>query len=335
MEAAVVISRTPEVIAAEINNIKKQTMKMLLYNSIEIGRCLVEAKACVPHGEWGNWLENNVDYSQSTANNLMRIYEEYGSAQPALFSLNAKSQALGNMTYTQAIALLGVPREEREKFIEEHDIENMSTRELQKAIKERDEALKEKADLKEKLNAAEKEAKENSRAYKTVSESYDKLEKTNKGHYETAEKLRLELEKTKKHLAEAQASGDSEEVKRLQDLKKKTDDELKEANDRITELEKQLKDKPIEAVAAPVIEKIPDDVQKELEELRKSQKSASTLAFKLHFEALVKGFGDLLGDLAEIEGTDREEYERYKKAVTGLIERMADKFKNNGGVCNE
>lgn len=324
MEAAVVINRTPDVIAAEINNIKRQTMKMLLYNSIEIGRCLVEAKAAVPHGEWGNWLERYVDYSQSTANNLMRIYEEYG--QPTLFGHNANSQALGNLSYTQAIALLGVPREEREKFIEEHDIENMSTRELQKAVKERDEALKEKEDLKEKLDAAEKEAQENSRLYKTVSDSYDKLEKTNKGHYEKAEKLRLELEETKRQLSEAQASGDSDEVERLQELKEKTDDELKAANQRIKELELQLKDMPIEASAAPVIEKIPDDVLKELEELRKSQKSTGTLAFKMHFEALVKGFGDLLGDLAEIAGTDREEYERYKKAVTGLIERMSERL---------
>jgi DNA repair exonuclease SbcCD ATPase subunit len=316
MEAAVVINRTPDVIAAEINNIKRQTMKMLLYNSIEIGRCLVEAKATVPHGEWGNWLEKYVDYSQSTANNLMRIYEEYG--QPMLLGQSANSQALGNLSYTQAVALLGVPREEREKFTEEHDIENMSTRELQKAIKERDEALKDKENLKEKLDAAEKEAQESS----------DKLEKTNKEHYETAEKLRLELEETKRQLSEAQASGDSEEVERLQELKAKTDDELNAANDRIKELQQQLEDKPIEAVVTPasVIEKIPDDVMKELEELRKSQKSASTIAFKMHFEVLVKEFGDLLGTLAEIEGTDQEEYARYKKAVTGLIEKMSERL---------
>lgn len=305
METAVVINRTPDVIAAEINNIKRQTMKMLLYNSIEIGRCLVEAKACVPHGEWSNWLEKNVDYSQSTANNLMRIYEEYG--QTSLLGQNAKSQALGNLGYTQAIALLGVPREDREKFVKEHDIENMSTRELQKAIKERDQAIKEKEDLK--INN-------------------DSLEKTNREHREKAEKLKKELEETKRQLTEAQASGDSEEVERLQELKAKTDDELKVANDRIRELEQQLKDKPIEAVVtqASVIEKIPDDVMKELEELRKSKKSANTIAFKMHFEVLVKGFGDLLGVLAEIEGTDREEYAQYKKVVTGLIERMSERL---------
>ncbi|MDF2790465.1 MAG: hypothetical protein K0S80_3566, partial [Neobacillus sp.] len=36
--------RTPIMIATEINSIKEQTKKMLLVNSIEIGRRLVEAK---------------------------------------------------------------------------------------------------------------------------------------------------------------------------------------------------------------------------------------------------------------------------------------------------
>jgi hypothetical protein len=148
------VVRTPNIIAVEINSIKEQTRKMLLFNSIEIGRRLVEAKEMIPHGEWGNWLEISVEYSQSTANNLMRIFEEYGSNQITFFDDNAKSQALGNLSYTQAVALLGIPADEREDFIQEHDIDNMSTRELQQAVKEKQE-------LELKLKEAEKEAESN------------------------------------------------------------------------------------------------------------------------------------------------------------------------------
>ena len=109
---------------------------MLLYNSIEIGRRLTEAKLCLPHGEWGSWLEEKVDYSKSTANNLMRIFEEYGADQLALFGeTGAKSQALGSLSYSQAVALLSIPGEEREQFIEENDAANMSTWELQQATR--------------------------------------------------------------------------------------------------------------------------------------------------------------------------------------------------------
>ncbi len=75
--------RTPEIIAIEINSIKEQTKNIVLQNSIEIGRKLVEAKSLLPHGEWGKWLEKSVAYSQRTANDLMRIFNEYGSSQKA------------------------------------------------------------------------------------------------------------------------------------------------------------------------------------------------------------------------------------------------------------
>ena len=64
------IIRTPEIVAAEINSIKEQTQNILLFNSIEIGRRLTEAKNMMEHGQFGKWLAEKVDYSQSTANNL-------------------------------------------------------------------------------------------------------------------------------------------------------------------------------------------------------------------------------------------------------------------------
>ena len=67
------VQRTPELIAAEINHIKEETKRIVLNNSIEIGRRLTEAKLLIPHGQWGVWLKENVDYSKTTANNLMNI----------------------------------------------------------------------------------------------------------------------------------------------------------------------------------------------------------------------------------------------------------------------
>jgi len=70
--------RTPERIATEINVIKEQAREVFCRSAIEIGRRLFEAKSMIPHGSWGKWLEENVDYSERTAQNLMRVYEEYG-----------------------------------------------------------------------------------------------------------------------------------------------------------------------------------------------------------------------------------------------------------------
>ncbi|MHB8124872.1 MAG: DUF3102 domain-containing protein [Desulfitobacteriaceae bacterium] len=136
-----ITERTPLVIAAEINMIKHQTEKIVLYNAIKIGRRLTEAKSLVPHGEWGKRLEDSVSYSQRTAENLMRIFEEYGSNQLASSGGNAKSQTFAILSYSQAVIFLGIPENEREEFLAAHDIENMSVRKLQKAVKERDQAL--------------------------------------------------------------------------------------------------------------------------------------------------------------------------------------------------
>ncbi|MHB1406874.1 MAG: DUF3102 domain-containing protein [Desulfitobacteriaceae bacterium] len=151
--------RTPPVIAAEINTIKDQTGKILLAGAIEIGRRLKEAKDLLPHGEWGKWLEESVSYSQKTAEKLMRIFDAYGTGQPASLDAGAQAQALPNLNYTQAFILLGVPEEERAQFIAEIDVDSMSTRELQKAVKERsqavkerDRALQEQADLRQALD---------------------------------------------------------------------------------------------------------------------------------------------------------------------------------------
>lgn len=124
--ANVIAERTLQIIAAEINSIKDQAGRMLLYRSVEIGRRLTEAKSMVKHGEWGKWLENSVSYSQSTANKLMRLYEEYGAKLTAARD-GSNSDSYPNLSYTQAIILLGVPEEERESFMAENDVANMST----------------------------------------------------------------------------------------------------------------------------------------------------------------------------------------------------------------
>jgi len=306
-------TRTFHTIAAEINSIKDQTRTMVLYNSIEIGRRLTEAKQLMAHGEWGNWLKESVDYSQSTANNLMKIFEQFGDNQLALFGDNVNSQALVNLSYTQAVALLNVPQEEREQFIQDNDVENMSTRELQQAIKENKILSKQ---LKESEAQAEKERK----LHEKTSKAYEALEQQSKAHDELVARLKAEL-------AEAGAAGDNEEVDRLQASLKDSEKELQTSRDRIKELETELKQKPIDVPA--VVEKIPEEIERELAELRKkvaNPKSHNTVKFGFCFDSVVRGFQDLLGILDEIKESDPEDHTKYHGAVTGLLGKMSERL---------
>lgn len=137
-------ARTASTIAAEIRILDRQAANTCLQYIIEIGRRLVEAKSLVEDGQWLNYIKTELNYERSTAQNYMRLYERYGSGQRSMFGSFAESETFGNLTYTKALALLQVPEEDLEDFAEEHDIESMSTRELQQAIKERNEAIEEK-----------------------------------------------------------------------------------------------------------------------------------------------------------------------------------------------
>jgi myosin heavy subunit len=309
-------TRTTHIIAAEINSIKEQTRKMVLYNSIEIGRRLVEAKSMVSHGEWGDWLKNSVDYSQSTANNLMKIFDEYGANQLSLFGSDAKSQALGNLSYTQAVALLGVPEEQREQFIEENDIDTMSTRELQVVIKEKQRLEQE---LKESKEKEEKERQEKDK----LNKSLEKLEIQSKDHALIVERLKNQIE-------EAKTDDDDEETAKLQDSLEKSKTDLETSLKRIKELEDDLKKKPIDIPATEIIEKVPEAIEAELLELRKKaaqlNNSKQAIKFSVCFESLVTGFKDLLGSLDEVKAVDPEQHDKYKGAVVGLIGKMSERL---------
>lgn len=114
-------------VTAEIVAISNQAAQMAYMSMIEIGKRLVEAKDLVEHGEWGDWLKNEVKFSQRTANNFMNIYRR---------SIDGNSQAFANLGYSQIVELLALPAGDAEAFVEKHDVQDMSVRELKAAIAE-------------------------------------------------------------------------------------------------------------------------------------------------------------------------------------------------------
>lgn len=126
----------------EVRALTQQAKAMNLYYAIEVGRRLAEAKEQVAHGEWGRWLADETEFSQSKANRLMRVFNEYGSDQIGIFGMVEKSSALTNLSLTNALALLAIPEDQREEFALEVDAEHLSSRDLERVIRERDEARK-------------------------------------------------------------------------------------------------------------------------------------------------------------------------------------------------
>jgi hypothetical protein len=56
-------------------SLRKSFEEMTLEDRKEIGQLLIEAKSQIRHGLWGGWLKKNVNFTQGTANDYMRLAE--------------------------------------------------------------------------------------------------------------------------------------------------------------------------------------------------------------------------------------------------------------------
>ena len=117
--------RTIETITGEILEAKRAGGEAIL----TIGRCLIEAKEKLPHGEWLPWLNEQVDLSERTAQKFMKLAREWSNPN-----------TLADLGASKALMLLAVPEGDREQFIQDHNVIDMSARQLEQAIRERDEA---------------------------------------------------------------------------------------------------------------------------------------------------------------------------------------------------
>ena len=90
------------------------TIEILVYkqqaaaNIIEIGKRLAQAKEIIPHGEWGKWLDEKVEFSQERARQFMKIANECSN-----------SISMWNFSPTKVFTLLDIPKEEREQFVQQ------------------------------------------------------------------------------------------------------------------------------------------------------------------------------------------------------------------------
>ena len=107
-----------------------QRKNNIALSMLEIGDRLIKAKSILTHGEFTQWLEDQVQFTDRTARNYMRAARAFPEAKRKTFSVLASSQVL---------LLAELPEESRESFISNHDVSEiaeMSVRELKAAVKQ-------------------------------------------------------------------------------------------------------------------------------------------------------------------------------------------------------
>lgn len=340
------MTRPIEVITQEINFYKFQAGSAI----IEIGKRLCEAKQCLPHGAWGEWLQNEVEFSERTAQNFMKIAREYQN--PQLIA------DMGNSA-TKALLLLSLPADEREEFVgEAHEIEGeaktvaeMTTKEMEQLIKELEAERAEKEKLQSQLDLFQTE-KDNAvdAAYKETEDKLEALvlqkEAAEKARQEAEEKisametemdeLRMqadqtvlpdesELEKIRKE-AEAAAKEKAEAAmqKKLDKAKKDAEKAKKEAAEAQAAIEaheaaqKEAEEAMLKARAE--LAQVKTDTEKKL----KVAGSSGITRFKVYFEGVQQQINQMIECISKVEETEGEEAAKLRAALKSLCQSVQD-----------
>lgn len=315
--AITVPMRDINTIASEIRYIQNDVQQYAAAGALKIGERLCEAKELLDHGEFLPWLKDEFGWTDRTAQKLMAVYREFGESQKSLFGPGINAKTYSGLPVSKLYLLISVPESEREEFVKENRIEEISVREMEKLLKEKKEAeenARESADALEELNgkyeavqAALRQASADSAA------AQEELERKaaaarEEGRAAAAKQLAEEVNTAKLNVREAAAA------------RKKAEEELQaalaEAERYKAETEK-LRENP----------EVPEEKLRELEEkyaekLKAAEAQArlndpTVAVFRVHFDAVQKEFREML---ELINAMDDERAGKLKAAVSAVLD---------------
>ena len=306
--------RDIEVITQEILDAKRRGGEAIL----TIGRCLTEAKQALPHGEWLPWLTEQVEFSPRTAQNFMRLAREWSN-----------TQALADLGAAKALTLLALPTEEREAFIsenhvvdgEEKTVIDMTSRELEKAIRERKEAQEAAAKAQAEASAAEQ-------ARAKMAEDMALLNARLSGAQEDREQAAQAVARLEAQLAELKEKPVEVAVETVVDpeaIEKARAEAVAEMQgklDKAREAKKRAEDKQ------KIAEEALEQARLQLEEQAREEKKAALGAdkdlaqFEVLFDQTKETVNRMHGILLKVRSRDEDAAGRLGKALTALAEAV-------------
>lgn len=275
-------------LATEIKAITEQTRGVVISAALAVGKRLVEARSICQEGRWLEWLENAVDYSERKAQDMMRLYEVYGRSGSIPDSIAA-------LDYSKAVVLLSAPAEAREALAEQAVDADMSVRQLQQEIK----ALKaEKLKAQMRIEGLEQQV-DTARGH--IEQLNDEGNRQDQAIVERDEELkafRRELADAAEKVSVAQAKATAaesaaEQLKRLRaEAEERADQNAQRASDAVKRANQVAKDlaeakariqalSEAAAAGAPEperVEVVPEDVQREIEQLKRELAEARAMS---------------------------------------------------------
>lgn len=191
-----------------------QQGRMFLFNAaqnlIQYGRVLVEAKPLVPRGQFEKWVQTSFNMSERTAQGYMAVWRRFGS--------NAMLQ---DVQFSNLQKMLALPEGSEAQFAKDNDLQAMTAREVEQAVRKvREEELR-------KRNLAMAEV-DKERSARTKAENRLK-------------ELEARAKEPNRDLIAVAAEKDAE-IRRLQRLADMANQERNEANARLEAAQEDLRE---------------------------------------------------------------------------------------------
>lgn len=301
--------KSTEQLCHEANGLYQQMEavgNVALMMAASAGHRLLIVKERLPHGEFGTWCDNNLDFSQSKANKMMQLAKR-SSDENSIFS---NSYTCTNLSISKAFALLSASDDVAKEVIESENINDMTVTELKAEI----------ANLKARNNELEADTNEIEKLKNRIAE--------------------LESEQSESEISVEELTAKDDEIKRLKEklekekakakaAKNNTEDAVKEAVDKYkAEYEKEKAEAVKEGkeklqAAYTEAEKTIARLEKELS--ASSQEDLTT--FRAQVNILQEVFQSCCKSLEIIESKDQEQGEKVRSALLQVLHIEEDQLK--------
>lgn len=313
-------NKSTEQLTAEVNVRYRQAEQLAGMSAMmlaDAGKRLIEIKARIPHGQFETWCADNLEFSKSKAEKMMKLAERVADEN----SLFSKTETFTDIGISRVWALLAAPEEVAAEVIETNDVESMTVRELKAEL----------ARVKEEKEAAERKAEmidhNNDDIRKELASMQRKLSETvtEEEFNEMQAAAQAQKEDLTKELNEAKAAADEIQVKldkAKEDLKKqkakqkeleaaKDEEVQKSIEEAKTDIVKKAKDEAHAEFVADLEQNAKDikQLQEEIERLEAERAKLSNTAlmeFKVYVDQL-QDIYDKLNDMITEESLKDEE----------------------------
>lgn len=187
--------KATEELAQEANTLWQQ-MEVIgnigLMMAVQAGQRLQVIKSRLQHGEWEKWCENNLQFSKSKAEKMLKLAKK-ASDENSIFS---KTETFTDLGISRVWALLSAPEEVAKEIVEDPESKDLTVRELQDKIRAlSDEAKASKAKADEESGKAGKLKTELKTAKDQVKALERQLQNAESEKASTDDELTKELEK--------------------------------------------------------------------------------------------------------------------------------------------